>query len=187
MRNLKVGASKLNLTLGTSGNEIRLEIENEGVPVEVLFDPEIPLGAKLRRARVDNHSMAARFEPHAEDSHASLEFLLPRGDTTVAIEYSSGVTLEPPLPTPVIGNASQAVEITRVNLRGRVYTVDFEYRPSSPGRFRLRTPWSIKNVTGASFEAVSRGCYLFTVPVHPQSENDHSYQPGEVQVTFRSQ
>lgn len=187
VRNLKVGASKLNLRLGTSGNEIRLDIENEGVPVEVLFDPEIPLGAKLRRARVDNHSMAARFEPHAEDSHASLEFLLPRGATRVAIEYSSGVTLEPPLPTPVIGNASQAVEITRVNLRGRVYTVDFEYRPSAPGSFRLRTPWSIKNVTGASFEAVSRGCYLFTVPVHPPSENEHSYQPGEVQVTFRSQ
>jgi hypothetical protein len=186
VRNLNVGASKLNLTLGTSADEVRLEIENGGPPVEVVFDPEIPLGARLRRALLENHSIAARFEPQAEDSHASVEFRLPHGDTTVVIEYSAGVAIQPPLPTPMLGNASQAVAITKVNLRGSVYTVDFDYLTSVPGSFDLRTPWPIKNVTGASFEAVSRGCYRLTPSVHSQPEDEHSYQHGQVQVTFRS-
>jgi hypothetical protein len=187
VRNLNVGASKLDLKLVTSADEMQLEMQNEGVPVEVLFDPEIPLGASLRRVRLQNHSVAATFEPHAEDSHAKVDFRLPHGDTTLAIEYAGGVTIEPPLPKALIGSASQAVKITRVNLRGRVYTVDFDYVPSAPGSFDLRTPWRIKNVTGTRFEAVSRDCYRFMPAVYPPQEHEHKYQHGEVQVIFASQ
>ncbi len=68
LRNLKIGPSRLALTMTQSASEIRLQVQNDGAPVNFDFDPEIPLGAELVKARLDNRLIAATLEQHPQDS-----------------------------------------------------------------------------------------------------------------------
>jgi glycogen debranching enzyme len=184
LRQVRVGASELTFNLVASANEMRLRMQNEGGPVKILFDPEIPFGAKLGSARLGDQPIAATLEQHAQDTHAKVEFDLPHGNALFTIGYAGGVAIVLESPQLMIGDASKGIKITRINLQGKVYTVDFDYLPSSATSFELRTPWIIKDVQGAVFEAISPACYRFAVTVPAPVKNQRTYQHGKVVVTF---
>jgi hypothetical protein len=79
------------------------------------------------------------------------------------------------------------MKITRVDLKGRVYSVDFDYVPSEASSFELRTPWTIKNVQGATFETVAPELYRFTISAHSQAKESQIYHHGEATITFASE
>jgi len=184
IRNLHVGSSEISFRLVTSVNEMRLQMHNEGGPVKILFDPEIPLGAKLGSAHLQNQQMAVTLEQHSQDTHAKLEFGLPPGNALLTIGYTGGVAILPDSPPPMIGEPSKGIKIVRINLQGQVYTVDFDYLSSAAASFDLRTPWRIKDAQGAGFETISPDWYRFTVTVPAQEKNKRAYQHGTVTVTF---
>ena len=184
LRNLHVGASEVTIHMIQSANEVRLQMQNEGAPVEIAFDPEIPFGAKLRSAFIENRLIATTLEPHPQDTHARVEFSLPHGSTLLKIGYTGGVAIIPALPQPMIGDSSNAVKITGVNLNNRVYTLDFDYLPSAVSTFELRTPWAIKDAQGAAFEAIAPAVYRFTVSAPAQEKDFHAYRHGKVILTF---
>jgi glycogen debranching enzyme len=184
IRNLHVGSSEINFKLSTSTNEMRLQMHNEGGPVKVLFDPEIPFGAKLRSAHLQNHPIAATLDPHSQDTHAKVVFDLSHGDALLTLEYTGGVAILPESPPIIIGAPSKGIKITKVNLHGQLLTIDFDYLPLTTTVFDLRTPWVIKEVQGATFQATSRGWYRVTVTVPPQAKSKPTYQNGEIKVTF---
>ena len=159
-------------------------MHNEGGPVKILFDPEIPFGAKLRSARLQNHPIAATLDPHSQDTHARMEFDLPHGDAVLTIEYTGGVVIVPQQPEVKIGEPSEGIKITKVGLQGQVYTVDFDYLPSPAASFGLRTPWRIQDAQRATFEATSSNWYRFTVSVPANEKNKRAYQHGKVTVFF---
>ena len=184
LRNLHVAASEVSMKMVQSANEVRLQMQNEGVPVEIVFDPEIPFGAKLRSTQLGNRSIAATIEQHSQDTHAKVKFNLPHGNATLTIGYAGGVAIITDPPQLMIGETSKAIKITGVNLRDRVYTVDFDYLPSAVSSFDLRTPWKIKDAQGATFEAIAPAVYRLTVSVHAQEKEPHAYQHGKATVTF---
>jgi hypothetical protein len=186
IRNVKVGASKINLWLKTSVNETRLEIHNEGVPVKMTFDPEIPLGAKLASARWQDRLLPATVEPHAQDAHAKMEFDVPHGDVRVTLCYAGGVQIWPDDQHLEIGEPSKGMKITRVNLQKGVYTVDFDYVPAAVTDFKLSTPWDIKNVQGARLEEIEKNLYRLNINIADEDRSKNAYQHGGVRVTFAS-
>ncbi len=184
IRKVHVASSELNLKLTTSINEMRLQIHNDGAPVKMVFDPEIPFGAKLGNVRLQDHAVNATLERHTQDTHAKVELDVPHGEVLLTIGYTGGVELRPE-PQPVaIGEPSQGIKITKVDLRGQVYTVDFDYVASAGTRFELRTPWIINNVQGATFAPTSLNRYEFEVVVPTGSASKIDYQHGELKVTF---
>ena len=185
IRNLSIGASEVNFKLINSPGKIRLEMQNKGAPMKISFAPEIPLGAKVGQARLQNQSIAATLEKHSQDSHVRVEFTLPHDNVVLTIEYAGGVALQPELPPVMIGDESRAVEITKVNLREGVYTLDFDYLASAGASFEMHTPWRIENVRGATIEALSHDWYRLRVAVPPREKAKHTYEHGEVQVIFR--
>ena len=184
LRNLQVGDSEISVHMVQSTNEIRLQMQNEGAPVEIVFDPEIPFGAKLRSAQLGKHSIAATLEPHPQDTHARVEFRLPHGSALLTIGYTGGVAIISEPPELTIGEPSKAIKITGINLKDRVYIVDFDYLPSAISSFELRTPWTIKDAQGATFEAISPGLYRFTVSTSSLEIEQRGYQHGKAVVTF---
>jgi glycogen debranching enzyme len=184
LRNVHVGASEISIHMVQSAREVRLQMQNEGAPVEIVFDPEIPLGAKLTSARLGNRSIAATLERHPQDTHAKVEFSLPHGSMLLTIDYAGGIAILTDPPRLMIGEPSKAIKITGVNLKGRVYTVDFDHLPSTANRFELRTPWTIEDVRGATFEATSPDSYRFTVSAPIQEKEPRAYRRGTVTVTF---
>ncbi len=184
LRNVHVGASEITIHMIQSANEVRLQLQNEGAPVEMSFDPEIPFRAKLEGAQLESRPINATLEENSQDTHARVEFSLPRGNTLLTISYTGGVAIIPTLPQPMIGDPSNAIKITGVNLNNRVYTVDFDYVPSAVSTFELRTRWTIKKVQGATFEAIAPTVYRFTVSMVASKKDLHAYQHGKATVAF---
>jgi glycogen debranching enzyme len=186
LRNLHVASSAISIHMVQSASELRLEMQNEGAPVEIVFDPEIPLGARLRSAHLANRTIAATLEPHPQDTHAKVEFNLLRGSALLTIDYTGGVAVIPDLSQPMIGEPSRAMNITGINLKGRVYTLDFDYLPSAVSSFNLRTPWTIQGAQGATFEAIAPAVYRLTVGGHAQDKDFRAHQHGKIILTFAS-
>jgi len=188
LRNLRVGSSEISLTLNQSGDEVRLQMQNRGAPVEMVFDPEIPFGATLGVTQLDKETITATLEENSQDSHAKVGFSLPHGSTLLTIGYAGGVAIFTEPPRLMVGDSSGAIKITGVNLNDRIYTVDFDYLPSETNSFDLRTSWAIKAVQGANFEPTSPSVYRFYV-VGPADKSTNKKEPpiyhhGEVAVTF---
>ena len=189
VRHVRVKGSDLTLHVEQLPGEIRLQTENAGAPVAMLFAPEIPLGAKLRNALLDNRPVAPLLEQNPQDAHVRLELALPHGGTRLSIVYQGGVAIMPAPHTPGIGDSSEAIKITGVSLAARVLTVELDYPTSSPSTFELRTPWVIASEQGATMEAVSSGDYRFTVGGSPAGGSPSggapgSYRHAKVAVTF---
>jgi hypothetical protein len=176
LRRIRVGESVLTLDLTRAEGEIALHINNDGAPVKLAFDPELPLGAKVRDAsRVQN----------AQDTHAHVAMDLPRGESVVRAGYSGGVALVPPTPRPLIGERSRALKIVGVTLEDRAYTVELDHPASERSLFELRTPWKIANVQGARLQALAPSRY--SVQIDASADNTKRvYQRSKVIVTFVS-
>ncbi|MCU1297637.1 MAG: hypothetical protein JWO91_1915 [Acidobacteriaceae bacterium] len=184
LRNVDVGASKINLSLIQSAEKVRVQMQNEGPAVGMIFDPEIPLGAKLRGAKLGGISIPVTMEQNAQDTHAKVEFILPHGEAVLTIGYTSGVSIIPEPAQFMIGDSSKGIKVTGVNLRDRVYTVDFDYLTSSESSFELRTPWQITDAQGASFKIISHDLYQITVRAPDGAKETNRYRAGKVVLTF---
>ena len=177
--------SEISIAMAQSANEVRLDIENGGAPVDVIFDPEIPFGATVGSAQLASGRVAATLERHPQDTHVKVELHLPHGSSFVTIHYTGGIALTLPPPELMIGEPSRAMKITGVNLSGNIYTLNFDYLPSAASSFDLRTPWIVKGSEGATFKALSPGIYRVTVspPRGQSAEESHLYQHGTIRLT----
>jgi len=184
LRNWKVGTSEIDIDMVQTTDEIRLQIHNEGLPVTLVFAPEIPLGAKLLGAQLGSRPVVAAIEQHPQDTHARVEFNLPHGDASLAVNYIGGVAIVASAPNLAIGDSSKAIKITGTNLTGRVYTVDFDYLPSAGAAFEVHTPWRVEKAQGATFETVSPALYRLTVNVLTREVGSVPYQQGQVILTL---
>ena len=195
LRNLYVGSSGLTLKLTQSSDEIKLQIANQGEQVRVVFDPEIPFGAKLKTARLANNAILANLEENQEDTHARVEFDAAGGNTEVSLDYSGGVAVIPDPLQFMVGDYSKAIKITGVKRQGSIYTVNFAYQPSTTTGFSIRTDLPIKKVEGATVDAVSTNFYRLTVTAPDRNEHNNNdekekkageYRQGKLVLTFAS-
>ncbi|MGA8501228.1 MAG: hypothetical protein WB683_06745 [Candidatus Sulfotelmatobacter sp.] len=76
-----------------SSDEVRLQVQNAGAPVEIAFDPEIPFGAKLRTASLENRPIATKLQSHPQYTHARVEFSPPHRSTWLKIDCAGGVAI----------------------------------------------------------------------------------------------
>lgn len=181
LRILDVGSSEIQIKFSTTERGLRLEMQNSGDALKLTFDPEIPLGAQLGKARFQNRTISALLETHQQDSHAKIELELPHGNSTLTVGYSGGVQVEPDTQPPATGDPSHQIKITKVNLQGARYTIDFDYIPAVGGSFELYTPWHIDQVRGAQLQDASP--YKYRVTVGSQAAGT-AYEHGEVQIFF---
>ena len=164
LRHVRIGSSDLQFALSTSLNEIKLKIQNSAAPLKLTFDPKIPLGAQLGKARFEGRSIPAVLEPHPQDTHAKVDVELPHGDSLLTVAYSGGVEIESPAqPVVAVGEASRGIKVTDVNLQGHTYTIDYDYLPAAGSMFQLYTPWTIEHAQGARFEKSSPGRYKVVI------------------------
>jgi len=186
LRHVHVGSSEINFTMTATITEMRLQIHNEGAPLSMTFDPEIPFAAKLGTARLQGRPVAATLEPHTQDAHARMEFDLPHGDVLLTLDYSGGIGITPDVQQLQIGEPSRGIKITGVKLQGNVYTVDFDYLPSAATGFDLRTPWRIMSVQGARLIPLEPNSYRVEINVASADESSNGYRKGEVNVFLPS-
>jgi hypothetical protein len=197
IENITISAGKMALTLARVPQGLDLETENSGSPVELLFSPEIPLGAHLIDAELDGKPVAAQREEHAQDTHATLRFTVPSGKGHCRIRYEGGVSVSVRGTPPLLGESSRTVKITTVAYRATSLVLDADVSSDAPiSTIELRTHEKPLKVHGAKLSLVSDGLYGLAIDAvsneHDQAANSHAnpapapgeYRHAEIVVDF---
>jgi glycogen debranching enzyme len=185
LRNVRVGESLLRFTLSQTDAGIDLDAQNDGPPVNLLFAPEIPLGAHDLIALLDQRPLSSSLQLYAQDTHARVMASLPTGASHLALHYKGGVSILLPAQPVLVGDPSAGMKIVGVKLHEREYRVKLDRVVSRSCSFLIRTPWKIAHVEGASIEPAGAGLYRITLGTSG-SLTDLRYTRTQVVVVFES-
>lgn len=179
--NIHLPQSTLVLTMRQTIDSGDLAIDNNGAPITLLFQPEIPLGAQLTGLSCNGHAVEARSERFDEDEHAKAQITVPSGVTHCRLRFSGGVSVIFPPAAPKVGNASTEPKLTSLTLDGKVLVMHLEVNGLGDNIFTLRTPWKVSMVTGASLLKEEEHSYIFKIGA---SNNGGGYSPLIVRATL---
>jgi len=197
IRNLKVGASTLTLSLTQTEGAADLKVEDRGPGVRLVFAPEIPLGSQNLRALVNGRPAPASIRAVGQDAEAEVTFRAePNGaesNTEVELRFESGVRpwVEPgPL---VTGARSSGLRVLDSKLQGHTYSAHLDGRPDACSPFSIFTPWRAEHVQGGKIEGHEGHKWKFVASPRPDScseaspardVSDARYETWTLQIEF---
>ena len=190
IRNVHVGASVLDLQLSRDAGGITLRVDNSGDPVALTFSPEIPLGATLGRAVLEDTrskaTLQARVEVHAQDEHVTTTFLSRRGTSRCRIVYRGGVQVAQVTSAPLVGAASRDLKIVAISVQDHRLSIDAFVNSKGVNTLGLYTAWKPARVTGGSFVAGDQDSYLlrFDQGARANERSGESYVHKTMMVQF---
>lgn len=156
---LKAGASTLNLHIRTSESGIELRVENSGMPVEIAFRPEVPLGAAITSASVNASPAGVTAQQYPQEEDADVHFQARRGVTVCRIAYTGGVALMPVLEPPAIGGESRNLRIVSTTLTEHELHILAYVHDAAHSTILLRSPWKPQAARGAALSNAGADLY----------------------------
>jgi hypothetical protein len=158
VRNLRVGASALDLTFLRSNHTMKYKIFlTQGRPVAVDFAPEIPEGMDVIVVAVNgkgvNVPVARSRGLLAQPLH-----ILVRDSAEVRVTYSGGVGVIPLAPEPQPGDSSRGFRFTGASLKGLDYGIDVEGRSGTTEEIRvIALDQKVVSVSGGTVVKLGEG------------------------------
>jgi glycogen debranching enzyme len=180
--NIQLPDAQLSFDIRQDSTALSMDIHNTGAPALVNFGPEIPLGARIISAECDGHSSTAKLEQHEEDEHARIEIHAPPGNYHCDIHYAGGVALILPPAGPQYGNPSVGMKLTSMHLDGRRLFIEADVNRAGPAWLRIRTPWKVSDIDGASVESVSSA--ISQIEVKPPAGPASGYEKAHIVINF---
>jgi hypothetical protein len=155
--NIPVPGGHLALTLNRVPAGLELQTENSGGPIELIFSPEIPLGAHVRGADLDGKHL---------DAQADLRFRLPPGKSRCLLHFEGGVSLSVQTPAPLLGEPSKATKIISAIYKPGSLVVNADVSQDS-APIELRTKEKPLQAHGAELKLISDDVYELIVERPP--------------------
>lgn len=170
---VRVGAAHVSLEMARTGAAATLTVANDGAPVTIEFDPDIPLGARLVSAAIDGQPRTATLEAHPEDRHARLAVAAGAGVTRAEIRYVGGVRLAPFAAPPRVGDRSRNLQGLGATWSddGRL-TIRAEVGAPDRARIDLLTTLKATRVEGGTIEPAGPGRFRLTLAPPPTVHAD---------------
>lgn len=184
--NIRLPQATLAFTLRHDPGSVDLDLRNSGEPADIEFSPEIPLGADVVDAQCDGAKLAVGVMSHAQDTHAQLKFTAAPGESHCHLRLAGGVSIVLPAPAAQVGDASTGIKLTRLRLQGHELVLDADVHARGVDHFRLQTPWKIKSISGANFEAVPHDSYEVRLLRHANPQRADGYAGAHVDVVFEN-
>jgi len=169
LAHIRLSAAVISLTLHRDDRGIALEIENPGLPFHLVFQPDIPLGAALLHATLNQQTIPAVLENNPQQTEASVVIEAPHGKSELRIELQGGVSVIPDLPDPVLGDASHGIKIVDVHLERYKLRIAADVPVDREAHLRLKTPWKVVNSVGVTVEAPTPGFAEITFAPAPNA------------------
>jgi hypothetical protein len=180
--NIKVPNGTVAMTVARVPAGLDLQVENSGAPVDLAFNPEIPLGAHLRGATLDGKSLVAHEEENDQDTHAALLVKVPNGKSDCVIRYEGGISVSVKHPAPLVGGPSKGIKIISIAYKAKRLVVEADVSDDAPSSIiDLRTGEHPVGEHGAKLITVKPGEY--ELAVEPQAQ-DAGYRRVEITVDF---
>jgi glycogen debranching enzyme len=159
VRNVRMKQTEMDLQMHRSEETITLMVTNRGRSASFVFDPQLPLGARLLGSQCDNRRLAASLERNAHDQHARLAFMAPQGTTHCSIRFQGGVEVMSPHLVPLLGSPSTGIKITAVDLSDTSLTVEADVNNAGAASFEIETPWKSASVEGGTIRQIAGDLY----------------------------
>jgi glycogen debranching enzyme len=164
IKNIMVPGGYVAMTLTRLPNGLELQTENSGGPIELLFSPEIPLGAHLSGAELSGKPVDAQTQANAQDQHATLRFTLTPGKSHCLVRYEGGVTLSLESSAPLLGDSSKGIKVISATYKPGSLVVNADVSQDGPAAtIHLRTNEKPLQAHGAELRSVSTGRYDLVV------------------------
>ncbi len=164
---IRLSGPPISLALHLDADELTLHIENPGAPFQLDFAPNVPLGAKLRRAIFNDHAIACTFENYPEQTDAKALLGVPHGRSELRVAYSGGISIVADAPRPMLGDPSTDIHIVDVDLTGTLLTIDADVPTGRASHLHLKTDWKMANAAGVTVQQIEPGRMELTFAESP--------------------
>jgi len=182
--NIPIPDGHLTITLIRIPSGLELQTENSAGPVELVFSPEIPLGAHLHGADLDGKQVDAQAQENAQDEHANLKFTVPSGKSRCQVHFEGGVSLSAQSPAPLLGEPSKGIKIISAAYKsGRLVVIADVFEAGSA--IELLTKEKPLRASGAELMPASDGTYkLMVEPLTTSGSNPTPPAYRHIQITI---
>ncbi len=184
VENIHLPHSTLAFTLGQGMNGVDLEIKNDGLPVKIVFEPQIPDGADEIKAEFEGHALAAVTELFSEDEHVKVEVEAPSGVSHCHVQFAGGVSVIDKQIAPQLGDSSVGMKITDLHLRNRTLFVDADVNAMGNATFVIQTPWKIGAFKGTTIRTLPNLRYEVTLQPSSEHPGSFGYAPTHAEISF---
>lgn len=181
--NVRLPHSTLSFTMHQSMDSVDLDITNTGASTKLLFESQIPLGATAVAAQFNGRSVQPTIRQFSEDEHAGADLDIPSGKSHFHLQFTGGVALILPQTSPRIGDPSTALKITGVSLENNTLRLTADIDPSAANTLRIRTPWRVVDVKGATVQPLPD--HLYEIKIEPPTQGGTQYVSASVQINLR--
>ena len=188
--NIRLPHSTVSVKLIEDESSVELAIRNEGVAFDLVFEPQIPLGARLLGADLNNTKIDTAVETFSGDEHAKVSLRVPSGVSHFRLRFEGGVALIMPAVDLHVGDPSSQPKIIRLSLQQHVLSIRADVLSGTASRFRIRTPWTIASHQGVTVRSLPPNEYELEM-TGPSTANDEiigptGYVHAACQLTFTS-
>ena len=163
-------------------NEIDLDIRNDGASVNVIFEPQIPIGADRIEAKCEDRAVAAHPEQFAEDEHVRVEIGAQSGTTHCYVRFAGGVSVFTKQPALQLGDTSTAIKITNIRLQNHNLLINADVNASGNSIFFIQTQWKIVKAEGASVSPLSNHRYEVMMQTSSASTNSPGFVRSHAEI-----
>lgn len=178
---VKIGNRNLTFSLRQALGQLSVHIETADGPLHLRFNPAMPLGARIESATACGRRATVRIEPHSEDEHALLDFVVPKGSCDVSITYGGGVAISIPQPHPLLGNPSTGAELTSVRLDNDTLHLDLDVIPDIENKIWIHTQERVVSATATAMKTTGPNLYELDIAA---SENTSTYKHLQISVNL---
>jgi hypothetical protein len=184
LRHVKAGTSTLDLALTDSVGSIRLRAVNHGETLHFVFDPELPMGAKVPAVTLNGKKIrAVAPQQNGHDLHARIELELPRGESQIELTLRDGVALAFDAAKPSFGDISKAIKPTMIRFAGDTLTIAADVIPSEENRLRIFTMRKLLHVSEGTARALGTNEYEVILS-RSSTKNAADYQRRQIAIQF---
>ncbi len=163
VENIRLPHATMSFTLSQSMTGVDLEIENEGSPAELIFEPQIPLGAHLLSAEYQGRRIPGTTEMFSEDEHAKVSLQVPSGKSDCHLRIEGGLSFVENRPQIKVGDPSTNMKVTSLSLRNGTLSIEADVHPGGSASMFVRTRWKLIACKGATSRLLPNGDYEITI------------------------
>jgi glycogen debranching enzyme len=184
--NIQVPGGHVAMTVIRVPSGLELQIDNSGGPIELVFSPEVPLGAHLSGAELDGKHVDVQAQVNEQDEHANLRFAVSPGKSDCLVRYEGGISLSAGSPAPLLGEPSKGIKIISAAYKPGSLVVNADVSQNGPGApIELRTMEKPLRARGAELRSVSGDRYELIVEPLTAEGNTANPVPNPTPGNYR--
>jgi glycogen debranching enzyme len=182
IQRIQLGGTSVSLVLHREASNLKLIIDNPGDPFKLEFSPDLPLGATVLRASFNHQATAAKLEEFPQQSNATVIVDAPHGKSELQLDWQGGISIIQDGPAPQLGDASSSIHIVDVHFEGKTLILAVDVPTDRASRLRLKTPWRIAHVEGATLQPESDGLSQIIFAAAQQNANPYRRANAVIEI-----